>query len=32
MSDSGRVRILLGLIGVDVAGFQLSQWQIKKAA
>jgi len=31
MSDSGRVRILLGLIGVDVA-VQLSQWQIKKAA
>ena len=31
MSDSGRVRILLSLIGVDVA-VQLSQWQIKKAA
>jgi transcriptional antiterminator RfaH len=31
MSDSGRVRVLLSLIGVDVA-VQLSQWQIKKAA
>ncbi len=31
MSDSGRVRILLSLVGVDVA-VQLSQWQIKKAA
>jgi transcriptional antiterminator RfaH len=31
MSDSGRVRILLSLIGVDVP-VQLSQWQIKKAA
>jgi transcriptional antiterminator RfaH len=31
ISDSGRVRILLSLIGVDVA-VQLSQWQIKKAA
>jgi transcriptional antiterminator RfaH len=31
MSDSGRVRILLSLIGVDVS-VQLSKWQIKKAA
>jgi len=31
MSDSGRVRILLSLIGVDVP-VQISQWQIKKAA
>ncbi len=31
MSDSGRVRVLLSLIGVDVA-VQLPQWQIKKAA
>jgi transcriptional antiterminator RfaH len=31
MSDSGRVRVLLSLIGVDVA-VQLSQRQIKKAA
>jgi transcriptional antiterminator RfaH len=31
MSDSGRVRILLSLIGVDTP-VQISQWQIKKAA
>jgi transcription elongation factor/antiterminator RfaH len=31
MSDKGRVRILLNLIGVDVS-VQLSQWQIKKVA
>jgi transcriptional antiterminator RfaH len=31
MSDSGRVRVLLSLIGVDLA-VQLSQWQVKKAA
>lgn len=31
MSDSGRVRILISLIGVDVA-VQLPQWQIRKAA
>jgi transcriptional antiterminator RfaH len=31
MSDKGRVRVLLGLIGVDVP-IQISQWQIKKAA
>ena len=31
ISDSGRVRILLSLIGVDVP-VQISQWQIKKAA
>jgi transcriptional antiterminator NusG len=31
MSDSGRVRILLNLIGVDVP-IQISQRQIKKAA
>ena len=31
MSDKGRVRILLGLIGVDVP-IQISQWQIRKAA
>jgi hypothetical protein len=31
MSDKGRVRILLGLIGVDVP-IQISQWQIKKVA
>ena len=31
MSDKGRVRVLLGLIGVDVP-IQISQWQIQKAA
>jgi transcriptional antiterminator RfaH len=31
MSDRGRVRILLNLIGVDIP-VQISQWQIKKAA
>jgi len=31
MSDGGRVRILLNLIGVDVP-VQLSRWQIKKVA
>jgi transcription elongation factor/antiterminator RfaH len=31
MSDNGRVRILLNLIGVDVP-VQLSRWQIKKVA
>jgi transcription elongation factor/antiterminator RfaH len=31
MSDNGRVRILLNLIGVDVA-VQISQWQIRKVA
>jgi transcriptional antiterminator RfaH len=31
MSDKGRVRILLSLIGVDVP-VQISQWQIKKVA
>jgi len=31
MSDQGRVRILLSLIGVDVP-VQLSQWQIRKVA
>ena len=31
ISDSGRVRILLNLIGVDVP-VQISQWQIKKVA
>jgi transcriptional antiterminator NusG len=31
MSDSGRVRILLNLIGVDVP-VQISRWQIKKVA
>jgi len=31
MSDNGRVRILLNLIGVDIP-VQISQWQIKKAA
>jgi len=31
MSDSGRVRILLSLIGVDTP-VQISQWQIKKVA
>jgi transcriptional antiterminator RfaH len=31
MSGSGRVRVLLSLIGVDVA-VQLSRWQIKRAA
>ena len=31
MSDRGRVRILLSLIGVDIP-VQISQWQIKKAA
>jgi len=31
MSDNGRIKILLNLIGVDVP-VQISQWQIKKAA
>jgi transcriptional antiterminator NusG len=31
MSDRGRVRILLSLIGVDVP-VQISRWQIKKIA
>jgi transcriptional antiterminator RfaH len=31
MSDKGRVRILLSLIGVDVP-VQISQWQVKKVA
>ncbi len=31
MSDQGRVRVLLGLIGVDVP-IQISQWQIKRVA
>jgi transcription elongation factor/antiterminator RfaH len=31
ISDSGRVRILLNLIGVDVP-VQISQWQLKKIA
>lgn len=31
MSDNGRVRILLNLIGVDVP-VQISQWQLRKAA
>jgi len=31
MSDSGRVKILLSLIGVDIP-VQISQWQIKKVA
>jgi transcriptional antiterminator RfaH len=31
MSDNGRVRILLGLIGVDIP-VQISQWHIRKAA
>ncbi len=31
MSDKGRVRVLLSLIGVDVP-IQISQWLIKKAA
>ena len=31
ISDNGRVRILLNLIGVDVP-VQISQWQIKKVA
>lgn len=31
MSDNGRVRILLNLIGVDVP-IQISRWQIKKVA
>lgn len=31
MSDGGRVRILLSLIGVDVP-VQISRWQIKKVA
>jgi len=31
MSDKGRVRILLNLIGVDVS-VQISEWQIKKVA
>lgn len=31
ISDNGRVRILLNLIGVDIS-VQISQWQIKKAA
>ena len=31
MSDSGRVRILLNLIGVDVP-VQISRWQIRKVA
>jgi len=31
MSDKGRIRILLSLIGVDVP-VQISQWQIKKVA
>jgi hypothetical protein len=31
MSDGGRVRILLSLIGVDVP-VQISRWRIKKVA
>jgi transcription antitermination factor NusG len=31
ISDNGRVRILLNLIGVDIT-VQISKWQIKKAA
>jgi len=31
MSDNGRERILLNLVGVDIT-VQISQWQIKKAA
>ncbi len=31
MSDKGRVKVLLGLIGVDVP-IQISQWQIKRVA
>ena len=31
MSDNGRVRILLSLIGADIS-VQISQWHIKKAA
>jgi transcription antitermination factor NusG len=31
VSDKGRVRILLSLIGVDIS-VQISQWQIKRAA
>jgi len=31
MSDNGRIKILLNLIGVDVP-VQISQWQIRKAA
>jgi transcriptional antiterminator RfaH len=31
LSDSGRVKILLSLIGVDIP-VQISQWQIKKVA
>jgi transcription antitermination factor NusG len=31
ISDNGRVRILLNLVGVDIT-VQISQWQIKKAA
>lgn len=31
MSDQGRVRVLLGLIGADVP-VQISRWQIKKVA
>jgi transcriptional antiterminator RfaH len=31
MSDKGRVRVLLSLIGVDIS-VQISQWQIRKAA
>lgn len=31
MSDNGRIKILLNLIGVDVS-VQISQWQIKRAA
>jgi len=31
MSDKGRVRILLNLIGVDIP-IQISQWQLKKVA
>ena len=31
MSDNGRVRILLSLIGVDIP-VQILQWQIRKAA
>jgi transcription antitermination factor NusG len=31
VSDKGRVRILLSLIGVDIS-VQISQWQIERAA
>lgn len=31
MSDKGRVRILLNMIGIDVP-VQISQWQVKKVA